>query len=104
MRYQWCFRYESKKLSQDSLLPSGESSAMSKSGVTSPDDIDSPVPEFDIPTLRIKKRNIEEHLEKTMIEVVDRIMKAQEASDDKFALLEEKRMRLEEKLLQSEEK
>ena len=57
-----------------------------------------------LPTLRIKKRNIEEHLEKTMIEVVDRIMKAQEASDDKFALLEEKRTRLEEKLLQSEEK
>lgn len=39
-----------------------------------------------------------------MLEVVDRIMKAQEASDDKFALLEEKRTRLEEKLLQSEEK
>ena len=39
-----------------------------------------------------------------MVEVVDRIMKTQEVSDDKFALLEENRTRLEEKLLQSEER
>ena len=51
-----------------------------------------------------EKRNREERLEKTMVEVVDRIMKAQETSDGMFALLEEKRMRLEEKLLGSEER
>ena len=46
----------------------------------------------------MKKRNREERLENNMVEVVDRIMKAQEVSDGKFALVEEKRMRLEEKL------
>ena len=39
-----------------------------------------------------------------MVEVVDHIMKAQETSDGNLALLEEKRMRLEEKLLGSEER
>ena len=63
MRHQWCFRYESKKLTQDSLLTSGESSATSISGVTSPDDIDSPVPESDITNAEDEKEK-QEHLEK----------------------------------------
>ena len=37
-----------------------------------------------------------------MIEVVDHVMKAREASDRKFAGLQEKRMKLEKKLLESE--
>ena len=51
-----------------------------------------------------KKRNREERLEKTMVEVVDRMLKAQASSDSKFAELDEKRIKLEEKLLESEER
>ena len=53
---------------------------------------------------QVKKRSRQERLDKTMKEVVDRVMKAQEASDSKFAGLEEKRMKLEEKILESEER
>ena len=53
---------------------------------------------------RVKKRSREEQLEKTMKEVLDYMIKAQEASDSKFAGLEEKRMKLEEKLIESEER
>ena len=53
---------------------------------------------------QMRKRSREERLEKTMVEVVDRVLKAQEGSENKFAELEEKRMRLEEKMIESEER
>ena len=51
-----------------------------------------------------KKREREEKLEKTMLAVVDRVMKAQESSDAKFTALEEKRMKFEEQLVEIEER
>ena len=53
---------------------------------------------------QMRKRSREERLEKTMVEIVDRVLKAQEGSENKFAELEEKRMRLEEKMMESEER
>ena len=53
---------------------------------------------------QLKKRNKEERFEKAMTQVVDLVMKAQESSDSKFIELEEKRMKLEEKLIESEER
>ena len=51
-----------------------------------------------------KARREREKLEKTMLAVVDRVMKAQESSDAKFTALEEKRMKFEERLVEIEER
>ena len=51
-----------------------------------------------------KKRSREEKMENTLMTVVDRMMSAQEASDVKFMTLEEKRMKFEERLLETEER
>ena len=53
---------------------------------------------------QLKKRNKEEQFEKAMAQVVDLVMKAQESSNSKFIELEEKGMKLEEKLIESEER
>ena len=87
-----------------SLLPSGESSATSISGVTSPDDIDSPVPESDITNTEDEK---EKHRGTSWKNNGRGCRPYYEGTRGKWwqiCPIRGKRTRLEEKLLQSEEK
>ena len=90
---------------ETSLTPSDATSGQEESCGTESTENDPRTPRLSIAAKRqVKKRNREERFEKAMTQVVDRVMKAQEASDSKFVELEEKRMRLEEKLIESEER
>ena len=52
--------------------------------------------------VKIVGENSIQSQEKNMVEVVDCVLKAQEASEIKFAEVEEKRIKLEQKMIESE--